>query len=193
VELAAGNAFVLEELLRTEAEGAGGALPDTVLAMTLSRLEALEPEARGLMRAASVFGEAFWPGGVAALSGGPRETARINDWLTVLTEREFLRQRSDSRFPGEQEYTFRHALVREAAYTTLEEEDRVLDHRLAAEWLEQACEKAGLNLAEHAAVIGQHFMRGQAWRKAVDYLQKAGDAQHALECLAHLPFEKQKQ
>jgi serine/threonine protein kinase/tetratricopeptide (TPR) repeat protein len=201
VEQAAGNAFFLEEILRAVAEGAGGALPDTVLAMMQSRLEALEPEARGLMRAASVIGEAFWPGGVAALRGNPLEVAKINDWLTALTDREFLRRRSDSKLPSELEYTFRHALVREAAYASFKEEERVLGHRLAAEWLEQACERDGLNPAEHSAMIGLHFMRGQAWQKAVDHLQQAGDAaarlsadtearthyKHILECIAHLP------
>ena len=35
-------------------------LPETVLASVQSRLERLEPEARRLVRAASVFGEVFW-------------------------------------------------------------------------------------------------------------------------------------
>ncbi len=67
VERADGNAFYLEELIRRVAEGDGERLPDTVLALVQSRLERLEPEARRIVRAASVFGEVFWREGLAGL------------------------------------------------------------------------------------------------------------------------------
>ncbi|KYF78178.1 hypothetical protein BE20_25480 [Sorangium cellulosum] len=57
VALAGGHAFYLEELIRAVAEGRGEALPETVLAMVEARLSRLDPEARRLLRAASVFGE----------------------------------------------------------------------------------------------------------------------------------------
>ncbi len=38
-------------------------------------------------------------------------------------------------FQAKNEYTFRHALVRDAAYSTLTSEDRALGHHLAAAWL----------------------------------------------------------
>ncbi|WP_437310263.1 protein kinase domain-containing protein [Sorangium sp. So ce388] len=62
VELSGGNAFYIEELIRAVAEGRGAVLPDTVLGMVEARLSALAPEARRLLRAASVFGEVFWKG-----------------------------------------------------------------------------------------------------------------------------------
>src|SRR5207244_1957039 len=61
-ERSAGNAFYLEELIRAVAEGRGDDLPPTVLAMVQARLEGLEPEARRVLRAASVFGQVFWRG-----------------------------------------------------------------------------------------------------------------------------------
>ena len=64
VRLAAGNALFLEELIRAAAEGKGGDVPETVLAMLQARLSRLSPEARLLLRSASVFGERFWQGGV---------------------------------------------------------------------------------------------------------------------------------
>ncbi|HEX3345008.1 MAG TPA: serine/threonine-protein kinase PknK, partial [Polyangiaceae bacterium] len=170
VESAGGNPFCLEELIRAEAEGKRDA-PGSVLAVVSARIDRLEAGARRTLRAASVFGQQFWGGAVMALLGTQRssETAR---WLQHLAEREVIVKRGRGKFPGEDEYTFRHALVREAAYAMLVGEDRVLGHRLAASWLEDAGERDALTLAEH-------FDRGQAAERAVTWYQRA--AEQALE------------
>jgi predicted ATPase len=62
VERSGGNAFYIEELIRAVAEGRGAALPDTVLGIVEARLSALAPEARRVLRAASLFGEVFCKG-----------------------------------------------------------------------------------------------------------------------------------
>src|SRR6185436_8473299 len=105
-------AFFLEELIRAVAEGKGAALPETVLAMVEARLEGLEAEARRVLRAASVFGEVFWRGGVTLLLGDGG-AAELGDWMVELTRRELLVRRGTGRFPGEEEHAFRHTLVRE--------------------------------------------------------------------------------
>src|SRR6185295_14858211 len=64
VERAGGNAFYLEEMIRAVAEGGPRELPDTVLATVQARLDALPKEERAVLRAATVFGEVLWPGGV---------------------------------------------------------------------------------------------------------------------------------
>ena len=64
VALSEGNAFYLEELIRAAVAGEAGeedhALPETVVAMVQARLEGLEPDARRVLRAASLYGEVFW-------------------------------------------------------------------------------------------------------------------------------------
>ncbi len=170
VERADGNAFYLEELIRRVAEGEHS-LPETVLALVQSRLERLETEARRIVRAASVFGEVFWRGGVDALLGRGAATRDLDAWLNVLAEREVLTVASDSRFPGEREYTFRHGLLREAAYEMLTDSDRATGHCLAGQWLEQAGEKDALTMADH-------LERGGDVASAVPWLMKA--AQTAL-------------
>ncbi|HMI92912.1 MAG TPA: protein kinase, partial [Polyangiales bacterium] len=57
VERAGGNAFYLEELIRAAAEGDPEELPATVLAMVQARFGRLPPEARQVLRAASIFGQ----------------------------------------------------------------------------------------------------------------------------------------
>jgi len=148
VDLAGGNAFFLEELIRAVAEGDEDGLPSTIASMVQARLNALDPEVRRALRAASVFGEVAWRAGVAALNGAADE-ARVDALLGALVEAEVLTPRATSRFPGEVEYVFRHALVAETAYAMMGDEDRTLGHRLAGDWLERAGEHDAASLAEH--------------------------------------------
>jgi eukaryotic-like serine/threonine-protein kinase len=175
VAQADGNAFYLEELIRAVAEGKDDALPETVLAMVETRLGRLPREARRVLRAASVFGEVCWVGGVVVLIGTDMGPAAAGEWLGRLVEQEVLAIRPDSRFPGERELAFRHALLREGAYATLTEDDRRLGHRLAGAWLE------GRGEADPMVLAG-HFERGgDGARAASCYLRAAEQAVHVLD------------
>jgi predicted ATPase len=55
---------------------------------------------------------------------------------------------------GDTDYMFRHAVVREAAYATLTDADRVLGHRLAADWLERQGRASASMLAAHRKLGG---------------------------------------
>jgi hypothetical protein len=185
VQQADGNAFYLEELIRAAAEGKDAVLPETVLAMVETRLGRFAFDARRVLRAASVFGEVCWEGGVIVLLGGAMSTAVIGNWLVKLVEQEMLAVREDSRFPGEREFAFRHALLREGAYATLTEHDKRVGHRLAGEWLERHGEGDPM-------VLAGHFERGREGKKAgVYYLHAAEQASlagdvSAAEARAHL-------
>ena len=177
VHQADGNAFYLEELIRAVAEGKDrqAPLPQTVLAMVETRLGRLPFECRRVLRAASVFGEVCWEGGVVVLLGGAMEAATVAEWLATLVEQEVLVVRPEGRFPGERELAFRHGLLREGAYATLTAEDERHAHRLAGEWLEQHGEADPMTLAGH-------FQRGgEGARAAGFYLRAAQQASHVLD------------
>lgn len=165
VELAQGNAFYLEELLRHVAQG-GEELPETVRAMAQSRLERLSQDARRLMRAASVFGQASWVSGVAALLGAGANAA---DEFQQLAREEIFVQRTQSRFPSEREYAFRHALLRDAAYAMITDSDRRRAHGLAGEWLQKAGER-------DPCVLAEHFEQSDEPERAIPWLLRAGSA-----------------
>ena len=118
-----------------------------------------------MLRAASVFGQVFWRGGVAALLGGDARPTGSREWLAELVERELIARARRRAFPGEDEYAFRHALVREAAYAMLTEADRALGHRLAGEWLERA--------GERDAVVARRALRA---RRRAARARRAGTA-----------------
>ncbi len=171
VQRAQGNAFYLEELIRAAAEGRGAELPETVVAMVQSRLASLDDEDRRLLRAASVFGDVFWAGGARALLGEGAGPNAFHARLSALEERELLSFRAESRFSGEEELAFRHALVREGAYAMLTEEDRALGHKLAGGWLEAHGEKEPL-------VLATHFERGQQASRAAHHYFHAAEQAH---------------
>jgi tetratricopeptide (TPR) repeat protein len=168
---AAGNAFYLEELIRAAAEGGRKGLPETVIAMVQSRLDALGQEAKQVLRAAAIFGEAFWTSGVESLLG-EGVSLGVDEWLTELAEREVVTARPSARFPGQREWRFRHALVRDGAYELLTTEDRALGHRLAGRWLVAVGE-------QDARVLAEHFDRGGEPAEAARWLARA--AEQALE------------
>lgn len=202
VSTAGGNAFYLEELIRSVSMSWVGvppaagraarielaarpgndgrprnslvpmALPETVLTMVQARLEALEPEARRVLRAASVFGQTFWRGAVIALLAGEDSDAHVTAWLDELCVREIVSRREDTKFRGEQEYVFRHAFVAEAAYSMLTDKDRTIGHKLAAHWLEKVGES-------EAVVLAEHLERGGEPKRAITFYRRA--AAQALE------------
>ncbi|HVK66584.1 MAG TPA: protein kinase, partial [Polyangium sp.] len=129
VALSEGHPFFLEELVRAASEGSlGESLPGTIIAMVQTRLERLEPRARRALRAASILGEIFWRGAVVHMVG---EGDPDSDPLAALVAGEICLRHRESRFSGDEEYAFRHALLREGAYALLTDDDRALGHRLA--------------------------------------------------------------
>jgi tetratricopeptide (TPR) repeat protein len=185
VRQADGNTFYLEELIRAVAEGKDSALPDTVLAMVEARLARLGGEARRVLRAASVFGEVCWEGGVVVLLGATMSPTMAGEWLTRLVEQEVLTVRPDSRFPGHRELAFRHALLREGAYATLTDDDKRLGHRLAGAWLAHHGEADPMVLAGHFERGGDEPQAGCYYLHAAEQASLAGDV-HAAETRAHL-------
>ncbi len=164
VERGDGNPFYLEELVRRVAAG-HQTLPDTIMAMVQGRLGALDPQARRVLRAGSVFGPTFWRGGIVALAGADIPVER---WLETLVELEFITEVPTSRFAGEAEFGFRHALIGEAAYDMLTEEDRRLGHQLAGRWLAAAGE-------QDARLLAEHLDRGGVLAEALPHYRRAAE------------------
>ena len=179
VDRADGNAFYLEELIRAVAAGRGDALPETVAAMVQARLDALAPDDRRLLRAASIFGEVFWERGVFALLG-VAEQAPAAAQLDSLVAREILVRRAGSRFPGEQELAFRHALLCDGACATFTDADRARGHRLAALWLENAGEDDPLILATHYERAAAPARAAACYHRAAERALAGNDPRGAL-------------
>jgi eukaryotic-like serine/threonine-protein kinase len=181
VERADGNPFYLEELVRAVASGRCDALPDSVLGMVEARLDAEGTEVKRVLRAASVFGERFSTRGVASLLGGGLFLDKTAVSLQRLARSELVTAVSPGNLAEDTMYTFRHALVREAAYATLTESDRVLGHRLAGAWLESAGSASAVMLAEHFQRGGEPLRAARWYRRAAEQALAADDLTAAIE------------
>ncbi len=142
-------------------------LPETVLSTAEANIERLAPPARRLLRAASVFGEVFWPSGIVVLLG-QWHAEEVSTWLPWLEGEGIIERRAGAELEGEPGYAFHAQLLRDVAYAMLSDADRAASHRLAAEWLEQHREADALILAEQ-------WMRGGAPSRAVEHFRRAAE------------------
>jgi predicted ATPase len=129
-----GNPLFLEELAASTADGTLG-VPDSIYAIIEGRFDGVEPDARRVLRAASLFGEK--PFGIDALIALLGESARkgIAEWLEILIMRDFIDRDIKN---GEAHLRIREPLIRDAAYRMLGSSDRLLARKLARAWLEGA-------------------------------------------------------
>jgi len=148
VEIAGGNPLFLEELVEAVAErgltpdrwSAEGtlddlAVPKNLQALIASRLDLLRPRDKEVAQHASVVGHVFWSGAVAHVESRERET--LAQPLAVLEQRDFVHPCAVSSVDGEDEYSFKHILVRDVAYASLPKGERIPMHVRFAEWLER--------------------------------------------------------
>ncbi len=185
VNVADGNVLFLEELIRAAASPSGTPQPDTILAMLQSRIGRLQPFQRLLLRAASVLGQSFSRSGLRALLGASADSVDLDNQIVALIDVEMVVRLPNSRFAGESEYAFRHALLRDAAYTLLTDSDRSLGHRLAARYLASLAEREQSrntlrDVRPDPLTIAEHFRRGGDLEVAVPYYVQAAE-----EAFAH--------
>jgi tetratricopeptide (TPR) repeat protein len=84
-------------------------------------------------------------------------------------------RRERSAFEGAEEYTFKHAILREVTYETVLLKLRRVYHAQVAAWLEA---NAGERLGEYLSLIAGHHERAGNVAKAVDYLRRSGEESH---------------
>ncbi len=181
LERADGNAFFIEELSRAVAEKRAEKLPDTIAGMVETRIMALPAPQRLALRAASIFGRKFRMDGAVALIRASLEDLSAEQIFYDLVDREFLERRLGVRNKGQDELTFRQALIQQAAYGMLTDRDRTLGHKLAAEWLESEGEQDAMALAEHWARGGEPARARGYYLGAARQVLQGGDGCAALE------------
>jgi hypothetical protein len=93
------------------------------------------PEARRVLRAASLHGDKFFSTESLVAVLGEASRREMGEWLENLVMRDFVQRQADG---NEVAYRVRNKLVREAAYRMLTATDRVLGRKLARSWLQGA-------------------------------------------------------
>ncbi len=198
LERAEGNPLFIEEMLRTIMEqqvltaGVDGgwalavpasdiAIPDTIHAVIAARVDALPGPEKRLLQVAAVVGRDFWLGATRFIT----EDGGLDAAMPGLVTKGLVAPKRQSTLVGEQEYAFRHALIRDVAYAMLPKASRWPAHVRCAEWHRRV---AGDRAAEYADCIAHHWLEVLTLRRdlglppdavareqAIANLQVAGD------------------
>jgi class 3 adenylate cyclase len=145
-------------------------IPTSLHASLLARLDSLAP-AREVAQIGAALGRSFSYELVSALSLMPQQ--QLDSALAQLVSAELIFRRG---IPPEADYTFKHALVQDAAYSTLLKSRRQQIHARIVSTLEEKF--PGLVTAQ-PALLAQHCSEAGLTEKGVGYWLKAG--QHSVE------------
>jgi class 3 adenylate cyclase/tetratricopeptide (TPR) repeat protein len=170
VEVAEGNPLFLEELAASVTErGEEGSLPVTVREAIASRIDAIPEDARAALLSAAVIGKTFWRD-VLRNVGGFEDPDKA---LAVLEARDFIRRESTSQLAGDTEFSFKHMLIHEVAYSTVPRATRRERHAAVAGYVEDTLGGASDTLAW---VLAHHWREAGEGARAIPYLLAAAEA-----------------
>jgi predicted ATPase len=167
-----GVPLFIEELTKSVIESgwtaAGGehlAIPATLQASLLARLDRLAPT-REVAQIAATLGRQFSHELISAVAD--MSPLRLEDALAQLIRAELVLRRGT---PPDATYTFKHALVQDAAYSTLLRARRQQLHGRIASTLEGQFPEIA---AAQPELMAQHWTVAGAVEKGIEYWDKAG-------------------
>ena len=149
-----GNPLYAEQVAAMVLEARDGddgtlVLPASIHALLAARLDVLAPDERRVLERASVIGKEFWHRAVADLSLA-EERDGVAGCMLGLSRKGFVTPvRRET--PGEDTFSFRHALIRDVTYAGIPKSIRADLHEGFAHWLE-----AQPRFGEHDEIVGYH-------------------------------------
>lgn len=142
------------------------AIPSTLQDSLMARLDRLG-EAKEVAQVASVLGRTFSREWLQAIC--PLEASLLNDSLWRLVDADVLFREA---IPSEGKYTFKHALIKDAAYNSMLASTRQEYHERFARILERVFpETAEL----HPELVAHHFTDAGLYAEAISYWRRAGE------------------
>jgi class 3 adenylate cyclase/tetratricopeptide (TPR) repeat protein len=167
---AAGNPLFVEEIVAMVRESGSNdvIVPPNIKALLAARFDQLRPEERGVLERGSIEGQSFHRGAVEVMAPDERDVAQR---LITLVRKDLLRP-DRPVFAGEDAFTFRHLLIRDAAYDSLPKSERADLHARFAGWLIEH----GSDLEELDEIAGYHLEQAFRYRAElgpVDELARA--------------------
>ncbi|MDQ6818719.1 MAG: AAA family ATPase, partial [Actinomycetota bacterium] len=171
-----GNPLFLREMVVLAREGATVEVPPTIQALLVARLERLTAQERELLECAAIEGQVFHRSAACALAhnGEAVDTASL---LSGLVAKDLIRPHA-ANVPGDRAFSFRHLLIRDAAYDRVPKARRADLHERYAGWLEHAA----VNFVEVDEIAGWHLEQAVRYRmelgRTVDSALSRRGAEH---------------
>ena len=147
---------------------AGTDLPTTVRGLLSARLDALPQGERSVLLDAAVVGRVFWRGALQRILG---DGTGLPEALDALEARDLIRREPFSWIEGDEQFAFKHVLIRDVAYATLSRATRRDLHAAVATFLEEATAGA----AATATALAQHWGEAGDAERALGYLLMAAE------------------
>ncbi|HKG54067.1 MAG TPA: AAA family ATPase, partial [Anaerolineales bacterium] len=154
-------------------------LPDNLEAVITSRIDGLNPSQQLTLKVASVIGRIFTFRVLQAIHPIEADKPALKQYLDALTRLSLTLIESQT---PDLAYLFKHAMTQEVAYNLMIHSQRRQLHQAVAEWIESSYEH---EIASYYALLAYHWIhavdepssaqREQVIRKAVDYLERAGN------------------
>jgi predicted ATPase len=166
-----GNPLFIEELTASLAERStrdASQLPGSIRGIVAARLDALPSAERDVVLDASVVGKVFWRGVLERLRPDRPDLAAQ---LGLLERRDLIRREASSSIKGDQQFSFKHGLIREVAYLTLPRDERRRCHRTTAEYLEEMSLRSG----DSDATLAYHWREAGDAGRSLEHLLAAAD------------------
>jgi class 3 adenylate cyclase len=169
-DAAEGNPLFIEQLAAVMSESGAGAetLPTTIRGLVAARLDALPVEERDVILDASIVGRIFWRGALERLA---RDPDSLSAALAGLERRDLVRRDAVSRIEGDQQWSFKHVLIRDVAYDLQPRARRRDGHRHIAEFIELSTPEVG----EAAAALARHWRGAGELERAVGHFLAAAE------------------
>src|SRR5437763_10329367 len=169
-ETGEGNPLFIEQLVAalTESPGDDAALPTTIRGIVAARLDALPAAERAVLLDAAVGGKVFWRGALERMSDDPE---RLPALLFALEGRDLIRRQTVSSIEGDQQFMFKHVLIRDVAYDLLPRARKRERHAQVAEFLQEVTSETG----EAAAALARHWRGAGESERAIEHLLTAAE------------------
>jgi predicted ATPase len=159
------------------------AIPTSLHASLLARLDRLTPT-REIAQMGAALGRSFSHELISAIAHMPQP--QLDAGLAQLVDAELIYRRGT---PPDAEYTFKHALVQDAAYGTLLRSRRQQLHARIAETLEKQFSEIA---AAEPSLMAHHCAEAGLAEEAVRYWLKAGQQAVARSAMAEAVAQLQK-
>ena len=170
-EAGEGNPLFIEELAASvvvRPVSVAYDLPTTIRELVSARLDALPANERPVLLDAAVVGKVFWRGALERMGGSG---TNLSEALDSLEARDLIRREPQSWIEREEQFTFKHVMIREVAYATLPRAKRRERHALVAGFLEEATGDAGAT----ATALALHWREAGDNERALEYLLLAAE------------------